>query len=211
MSIDTADMSAPTTGWSVRARDREDSPTRAGLMTAAQEVFSRKGYALTTVADVTDGAGTGRATFYVYFASKDAVFRALALEVRDRLCAAQAVPADGSPREVLRAAMAAYLATYLDNIGLLRVIAHQAIDDPEVRGLLEEIRAAPTGRHRRFIEHLQSAGEADPVAEPVLVAEAVQGVVERFAELVDSGGGNGLTQERAADVLLALTVGMVRF
>lgn len=180
-------------------------------MAAAQEALSRKGYAQTTVADITDGAGTGRATFYVYFASKDAVFRALALEVRDRLCAAQDVPVDGSPREVLRAAMAAYLATYVDNIGLLRVIAHQAIDDPEVRGLLGEIRAAPTGRHQRFIEQLRSAGDADPVASPALVAEAVQGVVERFAELVDSGGQDGLTQERAVDALLALTSGMVRF
>lgn len=212
MSRHDAAVSAPTTdGWAVRGRDRDDSPTRHRLLAAAQEVFSRQGYARTTVADVADSAGTSRATFYVYFSSKAAVFRALALSVRDRLCAAQDVSVEGPAREVLRAAMAAYLTTYVDSIGLLRVIAHQAIDDPDMSGLLTDIRAAPTGRHRRFIELLQQAGDADPVASPVLIAEAVQGIVERFAELVDRGGPVPLTQPAAVEGLVALYAGMVRF
>lgn len=202
-------MAASTTyGWSVRARDRDGSPTRHRLLAAAERSFGLQGYARTTVADVTDLAGVGRATFYVYFASKAAVFRALALAVRDRLCAAQDVPTGGSPRAVLEAAMAAYLATYLDSIGLLRVIAHQAIDDPEVRDLLAQIRSAPTERDRRFIEALQRTGEADPVASPLLVAEAVQGMVERFAELVDTGA---LTQPAAVEALVDLYAGLVKF
>lgn len=198
--------------WAVRgARDRDDSPTRLTLLRAAEAVFARKGYGATTVADITDGAGTGRATFYVYFSSKAEIFRALADDVRSELCNAQDVDDDGLPGDVWQAAVRAYLTAWTRRIGLLRVITHQAIDDPDIRGMLEEIRAVPTRRHRRFVERCQGDGSARPVISAELIAQAVQGVVERYAELVDAGEVELDGSGGAVAALTALYAGLVRF
>ena len=197
------------TGWGVReAHDRTDSPTRHELLRAAEVVFTAKGFGAVTIADVTREAGVGRATFYVYFATKAEVFAALARDVRDQLCAAQDVPPAGSAVAVWSAALAGYLRAWTERIGLLRVMAHQAIDDPAIRVLLEEIRAAPTRRHEHFVARLERQGRAAPRVSAALTAHAVQGVIERYAELIDAGE---LTPDDAVAALTALYDGMLRF
>jgi AcrR family transcriptional regulator len=175
-------------------------------MRAAETAFAAQGFARTTVADV--AVGTGRATFYVHFSSKTEIFGALAAEVRDRLCSAQDVTAAGSPPDVGNAALEAYLDAWTGSIALLRVISHQALDDPQIRGLLDEIRAVPTRRHRRFVERLERDGPARPATSPALTAQAVQGMVERYAKLV---AADALTRDDALSALSALYAGMVRF
>lgn len=199
-----------TTGaWEVRgARDRTDSPTRHELLRAAEAVFATTGYGAVTVADVTAEAGVSRATFYVYFATKAEVFAALAEDVRDELCAAQDVPSTGPPAAVWTAAMAGYLRAWTTRIGLLRIMAHQAIDDPDIRALLDEIRAAPTRRHEHFVARLEREGRARPRTTAALTAQAVQGIVERYAELVAAGE---LSTDEAVTALAALYDGMLRF
>src|SRR5699024_1679828 len=76
--------------WATRTKhDRADSTTRAVLLTAARRVFEHSGYARTTVARITEEAGVGRATFYVYFSSKEEVFSVLAEQVKDSFLAGQ--------------------------------------------------------------------------------------------------------------------------
>ncbi len=202
-------MAAPMGGWAVRAaRDRGDSATRRRLLEAAEAVFTRKGYGSTTVADVTTGAATGRATFYVYFSSKAEIFRALADDVCAELCAAQDGARGAEPLEVWRDAIGAYLLAWTNRIGLLRVMSHQSIDDPDIKILLDTIRAVPTRRHRHFVERLEQAGQARPVVSAELLTQAVQGVIERYAELVDGGA---LTIGDAVTALAALYSGLMRF
>jgi AcrR family transcriptional regulator len=200
---------ASATGWEVReARDRLDSPTRRRLLRAAEEAFAAKGYGAVTIADVTEGAGVGRATFYVYFATKAEVFATLAADVRDQLCAAQDVPGAGDPFAVWRAALDGYLRAWTARIGLLRVMAHQAIEDRSIRVLLEEIRAVPSRRHEHFVARLERQGLVRPRTSPALTAQAVQGIVERYAELVAAGE---LSAADAVAALAALYEGMLRF
>ena len=91
--------------WSVRTgRDRLDCQTRAALIAAARITFSRLGYARTTVADFTERAEVSRATFYVYFASKDDVFRVLTEQLRDEFLEAQAAHGADSDDQVAVAA-----------------------------------------------------------------------------------------------------------
>ncbi len=51
-------------------RDEQKRFTRERLIDAALEVFAEKGYAATTVEDITSAAGASRATFYLHFRSK---------------------------------------------------------------------------------------------------------------------------------------------
>jgi AcrR family transcriptional regulator len=207
--MDDGLMAATIGGWAVReARDRGESATRRRLLEAAEAVFTRKGYGSTTVADVTTVARMGRATFYVYFSSKAEVFRALADDVCAELCAAQDDAGGAEPLEVWRDAVQAYLLAWTNRIGLLRVMSHQSIDDPDIKILLDTIRAVPTRRHRHFVQRLEQAGQARPVVSAELITQAVQGVIERYAELVDD---STLTVDDAVTALTALYSGLMRF
>jgi AcrR family transcriptional regulator len=61
-------------------RTKPSQERRDDLLNAAQSLFLDKGVAATTVEDITTGAGVAKGTFYLYFASKEAVLGAL----RDR-------------------------------------------------------------------------------------------------------------------------------
>ncbi len=61
---------------SVSARERE-SATRKRLLQAAVKVFTQKGYAETSVADIIVEAGTSRQTYYDHFQNKEAALLAL--------------------------------------------------------------------------------------------------------------------------------------
>lgn len=58
-------------------RDRRRLETRELLVAAAIDSFSAKGFHSTSIDDITDHAGTSRATFYAYFDTKDAVLAAV--------------------------------------------------------------------------------------------------------------------------------------
>jgi AcrR family transcriptional regulator len=173
--------------WSVRTgRDRLDSQTRAALITAAGLTFSRLGYARTTVADITERADVSRATFYVYFASKDDVFRVLTERLRDAFLDAQeAHGADqGDPVAVAIAAVTKFVDVYADNLAFITVLEHQALTDEHLRGVWHGIRERLFRRMTRFVERLVADGTAHPLAPPDMVATAASGMAVRFAPLI---------------------------
>ncbi|MCC6001302.1 MAG: TetR/AcrR family transcriptional regulator [Pararhodobacter sp.] len=64
-----------------RPRTRRGQETRAALLRAAEEVIGAKGFAAAAIADITRAAGIAQGTFYIYFDSKEHVFRELVLEM----------------------------------------------------------------------------------------------------------------------------------
>ena len=180
-------MARATKGWATREKlDRSDSATRAGLLEAARAEFEQRGYARTTIAGITERAEVGRATFYVYFASKEDAFAVLAADVRDRFVRSQdltGVDAD-DPRAVAAATTAAYLDAYAENLALITVLEHQAITDPDMYALWEEIHDRPRERSARYVERLVRRGLAAPAATPEAVATAVGGMIASFAPRV---------------------------
>lgn len=58
-------------------RDRHRIMTRDQITTSALEAFAERGYVATTIDDIVQRAGIGRATFYLHFDSKAAVLREL--------------------------------------------------------------------------------------------------------------------------------------
>lgn len=53
--------------------------TRGDILAAALTVFSERGFAETRISDIVHEAGMAQGTFYTYFASKNALFKALVL------------------------------------------------------------------------------------------------------------------------------------
>jgi TetR/AcrR family transcriptional regulator len=180
-------MARQTTAWAARtSREGRDSETRDLLLGCAARVFARLGYARTTIADISAEAELGRATFYVYFASRAAVFLAVANRVRSDILAVHDLPQDvqDDPQLLARASSAAYLRARVDNRELMTVIGHQALDDPDIAAIWHEIRDRPVGRTVRHIKSLVDQGKARPAVSAEATAHATYGVADRFAELI---------------------------
>lgn len=71
-------------GRELRARGLR---TRQRLLDAGTKVFAERGYHAARVDDVVKRARTSHGTFYLYFASKEDLFRALAIDVATRMAA----------------------------------------------------------------------------------------------------------------------------
>ena len=57
-------------------RERRTAETRERLFRAALDLFAKKGFAETTVEDITEAADVGKGTFFNYFPSKDHILLA---------------------------------------------------------------------------------------------------------------------------------------
>src|SRR5271163_1290355 len=57
-------------------RERRGEEIRERLFRAALDLFSKKGFAETTVGDITEAADVGKGTFFNYFPSKDHILLA---------------------------------------------------------------------------------------------------------------------------------------
>ena len=140
---------------------------RARLLTAAREVFERDGFLDARVTDISAAAGVAHGSFYTYFGSKTAVFRALMAETMDDLYASMGTgsepgPPDGSPAEVavqrIDRANRRFVAMYLANTALMALFEQATTFDPEVRALRQAARERNVGRVRHSIEQLQRDG-----------------------------------------------------
>lgn len=109
----------------VTARGME---TRARLLSAAERVFGDKSYYRVSISDITREAGVGQGTFYVYFPSKEAVFRELVQQRAHELRAVTHLAtskADGGRLEAERAGFAAFF-TFIDEHRQLYRVVRQA-------------------------------------------------------------------------------------
>src|SRR5205807_5989094 len=75
---------APAQERALRARGRR---TMRRLLDAGMTVFEKRGYQAARVDDIVKAANTSHGTFYLYFANKEDLFRALAVDVADEMTA----------------------------------------------------------------------------------------------------------------------------
>ncbi|PBC36024.1 hypothetical protein CJ178_31905 [Rhodococcus sp. ACPA4] len=163
--------------------DRSDSATRTQLVESAERVFSDVGYAKASIARITDGAGVARATFYVYFTSRQEVFRVLTEGLIADVAAAQRLP--GIDRTDVRAIISSSITTilevYTSKAGLLTVIEQQAKLDADVRKLWETFWDGQIRTSQRFVIRLQQQGSADPGIDAALASESMTAVLLHYS------------------------------
>ncbi|MFE6160725.1 TetR family transcriptional regulator [Streptomyces sp. NPDC056486] len=100
------DKVAPEGSW----RERKKRATRAALVEAAVRMAAEHGVEHVTVDAISEAAGVSARTFFNYFESRDEVFVMVGAESSARVrCALLEAPAELSPLEALRDAMAAEL------------------------------------------------------------------------------------------------------
>lgn len=102
------------------------------LLDAAAEEFGEKGFHEASVSSITRRAGVALGSFYTYFDSKDALFRALVADMSDkvRTSARSALRADMGALEIERAALAAFLRFAAEHKEIYRIIDEAEFVDP---------------------------------------------------------------------------------
>jgi AcrR family transcriptional regulator len=182
--------------------------TREALIGAARRVFERDGFIEARITDIAEEAGAAHGTFYTYFDSKEAVFRAVILQLESGLLGTGAAQYQGrrdgrDPLEGLRAANRRYLETYRANSKLMVIWENVAAIVPDMADLLLEAKAAFVTRAEKSIRGLQETGLADPSLDPRYAAHALTGMVSRFA-YTWCAQGEDFDLDKATDELTAL-------
>ena len=126
------------------------------LLDAAATEFADKGFHEASISGITRRAGVALGTFYTYYDSKDAIFRALVSDMSAGVgrAAREALDPGMGALEVERVALRAFLAFAAEHKEIYRIIDEAEFVDPEsYRTHYETIGA-------RIEERLQHGGES---------------------------------------------------
>ena len=125
-------ISKQSKGWTRRKQARPGE-----ILDAALKVFAEKGFAAARMEDIAARAGVTKGTIYLYFPSKDEVFKSLARESVGATIAGAALQAnkyDGSVREFLTMFLTAVAAMiqHSDRFVLPKIIIAESGNFPEL-------------------------------------------------------------------------------
>jgi TetR/AcrR family transcriptional regulator len=155
---------------SVRAKRERRKEARPGeLIAAALELFVEKGFAATRAEEIAKRAGVSKGTLFLYFASKEELFKAV---VRENISgrfpewSAQVDSFEGSTSDLLRFGMMAWWsrvgATPAAGIG--KLMMSEAVNFPELADFYErEVIEPGDALIRRILERGIERGEFRPI------------------------------------------------
>ena len=131
-------LATPSSRWNRRKQARPPE-----ILGAALKVFAEKGYAGARMDDIAKRAGVTKGTIYLYFESKEAVFKTL---VRDTIGAALAIVtesvrvSEGPAKDLVRFALTTmgHLLTTSDRVVLPKIIIAESGNFPELARFYRE-------------------------------------------------------------------------
>jgi AcrR family transcriptional regulator len=157
-------------------RERRSSELLQRLLDAAVDLFARKGFAETTVEDITNAADVGKGTFFNYFPSKEhilAVFGRMQMS-KVQAAADKVAETDLPIRDYLiRLAMDATSAP-AKKPAIIRAMLQANLSSSPVRQAMREIHATASGLLARIIEEGQKRGEIRRDLDPLVIAQTLR-------------------------------------
>ena len=154
--------------------------TMRKLLDAGMTVFERRGYHASRVDDIVKVARTSHGTFYLYFASKEDLFRALLANVTEELGELSASLGTIEPGEAgyleLRGWLSDLLDIYTRYGPVIRAWTEAEIDDSEIGRLGDEV----LGGFARMLADRVRETNATAGFDPQIAALAVVAMIERF-------------------------------
>jgi AcrR family transcriptional regulator len=122
------------TGASGRALSSKGVATRQRLLDAAEQVFAELGYHDASIVKITEAAGVGQGTFYLYFSSKKEIFDELVRDLNRRVRhAMKEASSHGATRlEAELLGFGAYFRFTTEHPGLYGIIRQAEFVSPEM-------------------------------------------------------------------------------
>lgn len=174
LTDDAENLVSPATG---RPLTKRGEATRRRLLEAAELVFADQGYHEASIVKITERAGIGLGTFYLYFDSKRSIFEALVLDLNRRVrhSMSEAMTGTATRLEAERAGFAGFFRFTAEHPALYRVVREAEFVSPEVLRL----------HYTRIVEGYeaglraaQETGDVDRALDPETTAWALMGMGE---------------------------------
>jgi AcrR family transcriptional regulator len=142
-------------------RERRSAELRERLFRSALELFARKGFAETTVEDVTEAADVGKGTFFNYFPSKDHILLAFSdMQLRKLEEAVERLRTSRQPlRGFLETLTTQMTEEPLRNPGMIRAILQGYLSSTAVREVMMRKQERAHQLHTQMVEIGQARGE----------------------------------------------------
>jgi AcrR family transcriptional regulator len=142
-------------------RERKSAELRERLFRAALHLFALKGYAETTVEDITEAADVGKGTFFNYFPSKEHILMAFGEMQLAKLEAIirEAQTTDQPMIDVLRSLMLRMTEEPVQNPAIIRALLQANLSSVPVRGEMLRIHDRNRALIGQLIRHGQERGE----------------------------------------------------
>lgn len=173
-AVDDERSVSPQTG---RPLTKRGEATRGRLLEAAEAVFAEQGYHEASIVKITERAGIGLGTFYLYFDSKQTIFEALVIDLNRRVrhAMAEEMGRAGSRLEAERAGFAGFFRFTAEHPALYRVVREAEFVSPETLRLhyTRIVEGYETG-----LRAAQDVGDVDRELDPEVTAWALMGAGE---------------------------------
>ena len=145
----------------INRRERRSAELRERLFRSALALFASKGYAETTVEDITEAADVGKGTFFNYFPSKEHILMAFGEMQLAKLESVinEAQKSDRPMPEVLRTLVLRMTEEPIRNPAIVRALLQANLTSVPVRGEMLRIHDQNRRLISRLIRHGQDRGE----------------------------------------------------
>jgi AcrR family transcriptional regulator len=142
-------------------RQRRSTEIRERLFRAALNLFAQKGFAETTVEDITEAADVGKGTFFNYFPSKDHILLAFVEMQLSKLEAAIAMARSGGEPmpEFLRSLGVRMTQEPTRNPAIIRALLQAYLSTTPVRAAMMDLQRRVHDLHTQMIQIGQDRGE----------------------------------------------------
>ncbi len=132
--------------------------TRRAIMQAAQLVFTREGFMNAEISHITDAAGKGKGTFYLYFESKVDLLAAMVEAFAEDLRRPEMLAEPTHPPEQIRTVITAIWTTFKRHTATFRALAEAATKYPEFAQINRDLRSYAVRDFTTMIRSRQEAG-----------------------------------------------------
>lgn len=182
--------------------------SRAALLSAARVMFKSKGYANTTIVDITGEAGRAPGSFYTYFANKEELLEQLAEDFKTEIVTHMSAldMTSTEPYDLIRELCAVYWRGCRDHSAELAAMFQAAVQDEHFRQRWQAVRADARSRIAAAIIAAEKSGLVlAPNPNPEVMASAIGSMMNYFCYiwLVDGGEPDcpDLTDDIAIDTM----------
>ncbi len=176
-------MTTPTAPKTKRGKTRREQ-----ILRAAERVIGERGFVDASISEITREAGTAQGTFYIYFASKEEVFRELVAEMglMTRKVIAEAIAPAANRLDAERLGLKAFLSFVADHPELYRIVEEaRFVDPPAYKAYFTSFAHA----YRRQLSRAAEKGNIRP-GNAELRAWALMGIAKTLGERYVLWGGS---------------------
>lgn len=169
-----------------KTKTKKAKLTEEKLLLAAKKVFNEKGFHKSSVRDISNEAGLGHGTFYLYFKDKKDVFYSLIKQVEDELFTVSEGTGIDLDREyergrnsykALRKDLKAIFKSFLENSSVIKFSKELALTDENFSLRYKELRARLIKRTEEILKKSKLKNLDLHIA-----AIAITGMIETVAE-----------------------------